>query len=378
MSSDNVYYLRHVNVDVGALDFGICNGFVYLIKASGEVWINRLSSSVERTFIQHNEYRFDEIFEKENFIKIANIHSFPLDSISYGNRLFILSEEGCFALNLSFKPSKTHIDNQKNFKVISATKHNGLLFFSCREKGFIAVRPFKNRFAAEHYNTPSTKILISGNTVLNLYPETPPKIFKINSYNKSITKRELISSHMTILTEDDETNQIFKKMDIIGRDIIAPYSTPDRIVLPTIEDTCLFLDSSNKRNTQIIEFLSESGKKKIAAGSSYENQESLDSENKMEIFQIQEDCIEEQPIALHYHPQGMVAEYWDAVKFISKSGQTFDIIQGKEIAEVRTYPDNPRYHSLIAIATDNSCHLKYIPIDSQKNGHHGKEKLPNP
>ena len=374
MSPDNIYYLRQVNIDQGALDFGICNGFVYLIKASGEVLVNRLTSSTEPTFIQHKEYQFEKIFEKKNFIKITNINSFPLDTVSYGNRLFILTEDDITSLNLSFNPNKIYIEHHINCKAISATKKNGLLFFSCRENGFVALRPSKDGYSAEYNKTPSSKILVSGNKVLNLYPETTPKVFKINSY-KSITKRELVSSHMGILTEDEESSQFFKEMDIIGRDITAPYSTPDKIIIPTIEDICLSFPTSKKRNTPIIEFRPVNGKNQLVAGCSYEElkPESMNLGNKVVVSKIQDDCIEEQPIAYHYHPRGIVAEYWDSVKFISNSGHTYDIVEGEEVAEVRTYPDNPRYRSLIAIATENSCHLKYIPIENQKEYQNGKK-----
>lgn len=358
MKNDDEYIWVSFVINQSALDFGVCNGFVYLINSKGEIWVNRLSSPANKIYERLNNNNDKNVYIKKGFTKIADLESFPLDSVSYGNKLCILTESGTFVLNLSTHTNRLNIQKYTDFKPISATKKNGILFFSFGEQGFIMHKPSFNNREYHQYHSASSQIIVNRDFALNLFPDTPIQVFKFNPYFRPKDRTFHHRYLPQILTPYEPLNLVFKDYGIFGRDIIAPYATPNKIVLTTLDRSTFFIESLPTAKDDVKLHLiptNDSCHTKIA-GKLLGYKLTTDED----YFPTTYNNIEndnEQPIARYFHPNGIIEEYWDRVLFESNSGKRFELVKDEEISEIRTYTDNKRYQSLITIATEKACHL---------------------
>lgn len=361
MKLNSNYLILTIGLSQGALDFGICNGFVYYITANGEIWLNSLSSSSNKVFQSFNEIsdnRCCNFFRKNEFIKIASLNSFPIDSLTYRNKLFVYTEDGTFVLNLSLNPSKTDLKRYSEFKPISVTKVKDAIFFSFGEKGFIVIRPSLKDIIKNDYNIPSSQIIANGDTVLNIFPDTIPELFKISSRDKK--------EKSSILLPIKEANEYFKKIGIIGRDIIAPYFTPDKLVLPTLDKDYITLElyknESEKYEIRSIrepEYLLAQAEEPISVHRNlYCDHVNIPAAKSNE--QEERDCL---PVSCNYFQGGYILEYWDKVVYRSKSFKDYTLIENEEICQLRTYTYNPRYSNIVTVATEKACYMIHIPTE---------------
>ena len=348
-SNDNSFW-SSFRINQKALDFGVCNGFAYLINANGEIWINRLASSFNSIFQSLNMKKIETIFQKKEFYKIADLEAFPLDSVSYGNKLYIITEHGISVINLSSHHDKVKLNNRYDFKPISVTQKHGILFFSLGEQGLATLKPSYNCEDFLISRSPSTQIIVNRDMVVNLYPETPPEIFRIEHFNEIKYHRMPLGMLPPMLSPLKDTNKFFEDLKILGRNIVAPYSTRDKIILPSIDGQIFSLRPTpkDKFDLEIHSSISNDSDRKSVAAIHSNN---LITEDNLNFTSpnLEDRRNKEIPIARYYHPAGLIEEYWDSVVFESNSGRRFKLVKDEEISEVRTYADSYKHLTLPTI-----------------------------
>ncbi|MDE6792233.1 MAG: hypothetical protein K2J48_04030 [Muribaculaceae bacterium] len=353
--------IKGYKLEIEALDFGLYGRFLYFISEKGNIRLNRLMESLDNYFnaVDFGEKELSAILKYKHPVNVAELNDFPVDSIVFDYKLLIATAETVKIIPVNLSKIRSDSISSINLNnVISFARSGSLLFASQDKEGLSIFNPPFEWVA--HLNIPSIRIETGGNSFINIYPDFSPKVFSILSRRKRVPEEKfklVMQTPSSLVFEDVKANKIFSNEKITGRDILYPEIDKDEVRLYLYNgEKC----SANISRQEFDRDISVKLPTLIAS----ESVEYLRKDNTRQIKSSQKRVFPIQVIAnnnidfpIDFFPfkDGYIVQYWSHVDYLDIAGCSHRLVEGSEIARVRTYPPYSAYTSYITIATEDAC-----------------------
>lgn len=356
----------------GGLDFGIYNNHLYCIDSDGRIWIRYIENKPRKLSIENRE---KNLFQNLNWICIGEVASLPIDSLVYKNNLIIITENTIDLIRLSSSNDIVEHSSAASHGAFAIARYKNMLALSCGENGTVWIELGRNQQKSLVEKTPASRIIFGENYFIRMFHETTPDIGLLDpkllgniNISEHISQNALVKSahfvnHEFYLSDEIENNAL-KATDILGDDVRFTYSDGRIVCLSLNDNTGWLFNGKGKLNGKISQNVFDRNLAFFTYYDGFNHMLPLPNIRTEEPKKLA-DRFTRKPIALHYHPLGVIEEYLNSVVFINKYGFRTKLIENQEVAQVRTFPTSAYpYH--IAVATESGCWLFIIdrdPID---------------